>query len=251
LKSSWVTKIRSRDLLRPRLAGGVGRNSDSGLNTEPTVSARSAAAAIAAMLLFGSSARAQADFRNFFHTLISDDAAPGNEIIIQPGWVRSVSGSNVSFSRSIEKHLSGNFSPQIADSVGDTSRERRSAPGLNLRVQIERGLVELAQDRNVIKRSPALCEALPATLIALACPLPRRGSDGANPRDPYCSAQNAADANRGRLGSCRKVSKPPTTSLARLGPNGGARQPCTDHGAAMLPPGGKPSRPPAPKPLCS
>ena len=87
---------------------------------EPAVYERSAAASIAARLPFGSSARAQADFRNFFHTLICDDAAPGNEIIIQPGWVKSVSGSNVSFSRSIEKHLSGNFSLQIADSVGDT-----------------------------------------------------------------------------------------------------------------------------------
>ena len=174
-----------------------------------------------------------------------------NEVIIHPGWVKPVGGSKVSFSWSIEKQLSKIFRSKSETRSAIRLAGAAPVPVSNLRVQIERGLVELAQDRNVIKRSPALCEALPATLIALACPLPRRGSDGANPRDPYCSAQNAADANRGRLGSCRKVSKPPTTSLARLGPNGGARQPCTDHGAAMLPPGGKPSRPPAPKPLCS
>ena len=40
------------------------------------------AAAIAAMSLFAPSARAQGDFRNFFDTLITDDATPSNEVII-------------------------------------------------------------------------------------------------------------------------------------------------------------------------
>lgn len=89
------------------------------------------AGAIAAMLLFASSARAQGDFRNFFDTLITDDATPSNEVIIQPGWVKSVSGSNVSFSWSIEKQLSDNFSLQIGDSIGNTSRRPHSSTGLD------------------------------------------------------------------------------------------------------------------------
>ena len=89
------------------------------------------AAAIAAILLFAPSALAQGDFRNFFDTLITDDATPSNEVIIQPGWVKSASGSNVSFSWSIEKQLSENFSLQIGDSIGDTSRRRHSVTGLD------------------------------------------------------------------------------------------------------------------------
>ena len=88
-------------------------------------------AAIAAMLLFAPSAHAQGDFRNFFDTLITDDATPSNEVILQPGWVKSVSGSNVSFSWSIEKQLSENLSLEIGDAIGDTSRRPRSSTGLD------------------------------------------------------------------------------------------------------------------------
>jgi len=84
-----------------------------------------------AILLLVPSVRAQAEFRDFFDTLITDDATPSNQAIVQPGWVKSGNGSNLSLAWSIEKQLSENFSLQIGDSFGDTSRRFHNSTGLD------------------------------------------------------------------------------------------------------------------------
>lgn len=78
----------------------------------------------AMMVTIIGTAQAQVGQRNFFDPIITQDADPSNEISLQPGWAKTPSGTQGSFSFSLEKELTPNFSLFVGDSVADNARRR-------------------------------------------------------------------------------------------------------------------------------
>ena len=69
-------------------------------------------------------ARAQVGQRNFYDPLITIDADPSNELTMSPGWIKTSSGPQATFSFSLEKELTPNFSLFVGDALSDFSRRR-------------------------------------------------------------------------------------------------------------------------------
>ncbi|HKM99915.1 MAG TPA: hypothetical protein VJX23_05325 [Candidatus Binataceae bacterium] len=71
---------------------------------------------------------AQVGARNFYDPLITQDANPSNEITNSPGWAKTgATGTQVSYSFSIEKEITENVDFLFGEAINDTARRNSTA----------------------------------------------------------------------------------------------------------------------------